>query len=222
MDAAKIIAGWKHRLTEMAANSPYVFRDTPDDLIEQFKQKKTLFIGWSDREISSAEAELGIAFPTVFRQYLLEMGKSNGDLFCGSECAEIDEFEKYQMTALRMLDPDLSLPRHAVVFMTHQGYTFLYFEAKGGFDAPIMQWIERERAPKQVSPGFCELVNAELGLAESNHKYLHEKGGQFVTLSRSGGSTWWSPSSGKRPLDWAKRVGADSRSKSGQHQNDGH
>ena len=78
---------------------------------------------------------LGVRFPAVFREYLREMAKSPGDLFRGSHLAGITEFEQFRADALGLLaetDPALTLPPEAVVFLSHQGYTFLYLLAVGG------------------------------------------------------------------------------------------
>lgn len=206
MDAATIIAGWKQRLTALAENPEYVFRDTPQDLIEQHYRRLTTFIGYSEPEVAAAEARLGVRFPAVFRQYLLEMAKSPGELFRGSHLAGITELEQFRVDALELLvetDPALTLPPEAVVFLSHQGYTFVYLLALGGFDGPPMQWTETERAPRQVAPTFADMVDAELRLMESNNRAFREKGGYYLTLHRGGGQTQSHPAlaSGERPLD---------------------
>ncbi len=99
------------------------------------------------------------------------MAKSPGDLFRGSDLAGIAEFDQYRADAVELLaatDPALSLPPKAVVFLSHQGYTFLFLLAVGQFDGPVMQWIEMEREPRQVAPTFAEMVDAELCVMESN------------------------------------------------------
>jgi hypothetical protein len=153
MDAADIIAGWKQRLTALAESPEYVFRDTSRHLIEKHFQRPTTFLGYPESEVASTEARLGIRLPAVFRQYLLEMAKSPGDLFRGSDVAGITEFEHFRTNALELLaetDPTLALPPEAVVFLFHQGYTFVYLLAVGGFDGPPRQWTETEREPRRI------------------------------------------------------------------------
>src|SRR5437764_14528484 len=87
MDAKLITAGWKERLLAMVDNPPYVFRDTPEHLIEQHRRRLTTFVGYSEEEVAGAEKCLGVRFPDVFRTYLLKMGRSPGELFRGSELA---------------------------------------------------------------------------------------------------------------------------------------
>jgi hypothetical protein len=206
MDAESIIADWKRRLTTLAENPPFVIRDTPQYLIEQHYQKLTTFVGYSELEVAEAEMRLDIRFPAVFRQYLREMAKSPGDLFRGSHLAGIAEFEQFRIDALNLLaetDSALSLPHEAVVFLSHQGYTFVYLIALGGFDCPPMQWTETEREPRQVATTFADMVDAELRLMESNNRAFCKQGGYYLTLHPGGGATQSHPAlaSGERPLD---------------------
>jgi hypothetical protein len=206
MDAASIIAGWKQRLTALADSPEFVYRDTPQHLIEQDYRRLTTFAGYTEAEVAAAEARLGVRFPAVFRQYLLEMAKSPGDLFRGSNLAGLAEFEEFRADALALLadtDPALNLPPEAVVFLFHQGYTFVYLLAVGGFDGPPMQWTETEREPRQVAPTFADMVDAELQLMESNNRAFRERGGYYKTLHPGGGGSMDFPalSSGERPLD---------------------
>src|SRR5687767_5918778 len=129
MDAASIIADWKRRLIALAKHPEYVFRDTPQDLIEEHYRRLTTFAGYTEAEVSAAETGFVVQFTMVFRQYLLEMAMSSGDLFRGSDLAGIDQFEQFRAQALELLadtDPALTLPREAIVFLFHQGYMFLY------------------------------------------------------------------------------------------------
>ena len=103
MDVTSIIAGWKQRLTALADNPGYVFLDTPQHLIDQEHQQLTTFVGYPEAEVATAEASLGVRFPAVFRQFLLEMGKSPGDLFRGSQLARITGFDQFRAAALTTL-----------------------------------------------------------------------------------------------------------------------
>ena len=93
----------------MADNPPYLFRDTPEYLIEQHYRRLTTFTGYSEPEILQAEARLGARFPAVFREYLRKMAKSPGELFTGSDLAGIADFEQF---APRHWNCWLRLTRH--------------------------------------------------------------------------------------------------------------
>ena len=206
MDAASIIADWKRQLVGGVAKPPYVYRDTPRRLIEKHHQRLTTFLGYPESEIAATEARLGVRFPDVFRTYLLEMGRSPGDLFRGSHLASLEDFEQFRADALELTsetDPTFILPPQAVVFLFHQGYTFVYLAAAGGFDSPPMQWTEGKRGTRQVAPGFAEMVGAELGSMERNDRSSKERGGYYLKIHPGGGTTETHPArtSGERPLD---------------------
>ncbi len=162
MDADTIIRGWQARLIAMADWPAYVFRNTEADLIDRHYQHVTQFAGYSEADIAAVETSLGVQFPSVFRAYLRLMARSPGGLFRGSDLAGIGEFPQFRQSALDLLaetDPTLSLPPQAVVFMSHQGYTFIYLECAGGFDSAPMQWLEGKPSPKRVADGFAQMVD---------------------------------------------------------------
>lgn len=209
MDAVTIIDGWKQRLIKLADHPEYVFRDTPQNLIDAHYNRLTNFVGYTEADVVAAEGELRGHFPTVFRQYLLEMAKSPGNLFCGSELAGISDFAQFRAGALELLaetDPALTLPSSAAVFLFHQGYTFTYILAEGGFDGPPMYWMEAEREPHQVASTFAEMIDAELRLMENNNRTFREQGGYYLTLHPDGGASQTHPAraSSERPLDHAE------------------
>jgi len=206
MDATKIIEGWKQRLVALADNPAYVFRNTPQQLIEQEYQRLTNFVGYPESDVVAVEARLSVRFPTMFRQYLLEMAKSPGDLFCGSDLAGLTEFDQFRVDALTLMaetDQALVLPADAVVFLFHQGYQFMYLNASGGFDVPPMLWMEGKRESQQVAATFADMVDAELRLMERNNRESRERGGYYQTLYPGGGGSMEFPAlhSGERPLD---------------------
>jgi len=202
MDSVSIIAEVKRRLVKMADDPPYVFCDTPAELIEQEYRRLTNFLGYSEAEVCGAEERLGGRLPEVFRTYLREMGRSPGELFCGSDLVGIGEFEDFRADALVLIakkDRGASLPPEAVVFLFHQGYTFLFLRAVGGFDGPVFQYMERETELRETNATFAGLIEAELTLMERVERASHENGGYYRILYPEGGGS--EIHSGDRPLD---------------------
>ena len=206
MDAASIVDSWKRRLTALAERPPYVFRETSEQLMDEYKSRQVTFVGFSESEIVKAESLVSGSFPAVFREYLLQMGKSPGHLFLGSDLAAISEFGQFRVDAEELLketDQSLTLPNEAVVFLFHQGYIFSYVLATGGFDSEPMQWAERQQQPTPLASTFAEFVDAELCLMEKVNQNSRESGGYWLKVHSSGVTERNFPSraSGVRPLD---------------------
>jgi len=214
MDADGIIAGWKRRLIALAENPPYVYDDTPQELIDRHVHRLTTFAGYSDAEIAAAETRLGVRFPVVFRTFLGEMAKSPGDLFRGHDLASLSQFEEFKTQALELLaetEDTLTLPRDAVVFLFSQGTWFGYLQADGGFDGPALRWNETERKPRLLAETFAQAVDEHLQAAERADAMLRAQGGYYLTIHPEGGSSMVFPALcwGHRPLDsekWRKHL----------------
>jgi hypothetical protein len=210
-DATAVIEGVKRRLVALAADPPYVFRDTPPELAAAYYRRLTTFEGYSESEVTGTEARLGVRFPAVFRAYLRLMGKSPGDLFRGSYLAGIDEFETLRADALALMaetNPDLTLPPAAVVFLFHQGYSLCYLLGEGGFDGPVFNYVETKLAPRVTASGFAEMVDTELRLMEAVDRASREQGGYYMRLDPEGGASYEYPAlnSGDRPLGTVSRA----------------
>jgi hypothetical protein len=185
--ANQIIRGVIDRLLRLAQNRPFRFRDTSRAEASMYLAGLFRFEGLLGGYINTLE-KMNARFPLVFRAYLREMGREHAALFEGSE-ADPYQMREYKRRALDLLKRDgvkeQVLGRNHVVFMFHQGYTFLYFEGgdRERFDSPVYQYTEGEAAPKKVAEGFAELLDAELRLMEENNRLQRESGGHFVSLA---------------------------------------
>jgi hypothetical protein len=156
----------------------------------------TTFEGSSEAEIVAAEADLGVRFTDVFRAYLRQMGKSRGHLLCGSNVAEPSRFPEFRQVAQELMhetSQSLELPPDAVVFLTHQGYQFLFIRPDGGFDCPVLMYMEMDEAPKQIADSFAAFLSAEVTGMEETHRMAHENGGHYVTVDDDGSTSFEFP-----------------------------
>jgi hypothetical protein len=205
MEAADLLEGIRQRLLAMAEDPPYRFRNTRREDAEQYQQQSRTFEGYSESEVSRAEERLGVRFPAVFRAFLLRMGKAPGELFGGSDLAPLRKLDSFRARARRFLERHGAgpLPEDAVVILAHQGYTFLFLLANGGFDSPVFQYLEEDPAPKQIAAGFAALLEGELQQLEANHRERHRRGGYWLWLWPGGGVSEEHPAlnSGERPVD---------------------
>lgn len=204
-DADSLINSIQQRLIAIADNPPYRYVNTSANDRAAHEAQRRSFTGYSNQAIAKVESSLGIRFPTVFRAYLRLMGVTHGDLFRGSNVASIDGFNEHREFAEELMEENSvtwSLEDNAVVFIEHQGYTFCYFIADGGFDSAIHQYVEGEESAKQCSASFAEMISAEVDLAERVNRDFRNAGGYFLTV-QGGRVSENHPAraSGIRPLD---------------------
>ncbi|MEU0539581.1 SMI1/KNR4 family protein [Nocardia sp. NPDC005978] len=205
-DAESIVAAWKSRLVTLADNPGYVFLDTPQELIDSHRARLTTFGGCGESELEAVELRIGARFPEIFREYLLRMGEHCGDLFRGSDRAGISGFDRLREDAREIVEDAggaWRLPPDAAVILTHQGYTFDYLRATGGFDGPVLRWSDgKPDEDTQVSPTFTGYVDAQIRLMEHNNRGTRDGGGYYLTLYPGGGGRQVRPArnSGDRPL----------------------
>jgi len=88
------------RLTAMADDPPFRFVDTPERDADAYLKRLKTFAGYSEPEVARAELRLGLVFPTVFRTFLLFMGRDRGELLAGSDLARVEDFEKFRANAI--------------------------------------------------------------------------------------------------------------------------
>lgn len=200
----------RRRLTTMADDPPYRFLDTSRGDAQAYQQRKKTFLGHSNAELAAAETRLGVTFPAVFRGYLSELGKACGDLFCGSDLADLASFQQFRLDAeelLRDSNVQHQLPENAIVFLFHQGYSFAFIVADGGLDCPVFQYVEGDEHWSQATAEFAEFVDLEIRLAEQNHHNFHDQGGYYVSIDSDGYASQIYPAlaDGKPPLDGPDR-----------------
>ena len=204
-EAEALIHTARERLIAVADNPPYRYVNTSPEDRAKYEAKKRSFTGYSDEDILAVESRLNILFPEVFRAYLRGMGISHGDLFCGSHVASLESCDQLREFAHELIDNcqvDWQLDDKAFVFLEHQGYTFNYFIADGGFDSAVYQYVEGDSSGHRCAPGFAEFIDGEISLAEKNNRDLRERGGYFLTIADGYVSEEFpSRNSGIRPLD---------------------
>lgn len=205
LDADRYVDAWKQRLVAMAENPPYVFRDTPQDLIEQHRAFLTTFAGYPEADVASMEARLGVRLPAVFRTYLLKMGIGHAELFQGSDLVSPASVEQFRADGIAIMKDSRGedfLANEAVVFIVHQGYMFFYLLADGQFDGSVFLYPGGRALPRQASDTFAAFVDTEIDVMEETRAASRELGGYYLTLHRDGGRSEDHPAlaSGERPM----------------------
>ena len=203
--ASKIIDDVVNRLVALERDRTYRFRATRRADAERYLARSGAIVGCSDDEVSAREAVLGGRYPDVFREYLLALGRRSGRLFQGSDVG-FDHHDELVRSAAELLaaeGTDEALPNDAEVFLVHQGYSFTYVRAVGGFDSSVYSFVEGQDTVKVASATFAGLLEAELALMEANDRASRDAGGTWIRVNRDGSITQTFPAraSGERPLD---------------------
>ncbi|WP_159372889.1 SMI1/KNR4 family protein [Nocardia caishijiensis] len=208
IDAETVVEEWKSRLIALAERPEYVFVDTPQELIDRHRARLVTFEGCTDAELEAVESRIGGRFPAVFRQYLLQMGEACGDLFRGSETGGIRSFDQLRDDAREIVDDvggRWALPSDAAVVLTHQGYTFDYVRAVGGFDGPVLRWTDgKPHEETRIAATFARYVDGQLRLCERNNRAARERGGYSLVLFPGGGGRRIYPA--RNPGDRSQRA----------------
>ena len=114
--------------------------------------------GCTSAEIERIESELGVELPPCYKDFLLAMGRSAGEFMVGTDYS-IDKLPKFRTWAEHCMASNkvtFRLPQAAVVFASHQGYSFLYFDADGGLDPPVLMYTEAQPGLTQIATSFSE------------------------------------------------------------------
>jgi SMI1-KNR4 cell-wall len=108
-------------------------------------------------EVEALERQLGVVFPEAYKAFLLILGRDGGPDFVGSDCTigEVPTLREGAERLLRAQGSPFRLPEQAVVFLMHQGYSFLFFVADGTVeDPPVFAYLEGDPGPIQKAESF--------------------------------------------------------------------
>lgn len=175
----------KRRLRVLTENRNYFFKDTTRTDAENYLKNKTEFEGLTPKEIQDLELSLRRSFPDDFRQYLLELGRNCGELFCLGQDINPEKFIEYQEWAKEIIEDeqiDSFLTGNTIIFFFHQGYWFYYFDMEGK-NCPIYLYVEGDKEPQKIFDNFSELLESELQYIEKANSDGQNSDGYFLTIS---------------------------------------
>ncbi len=202
-----LMAGVARRLRAMASRPVYRFKRTSRAAAARHVERSTHLLGFSEPEIQTVESFAGTRLPETYRTFLAFMGRSCGDLFCGSDLPRPNDFPAHLLKAQGLLleeQSGLSLPPRSVVILIHQGYSFAFLEAAPVTDCPVLRYVEGDASFDEAAASFQALLEMELTALERAHERSLASGGYFLTVYPDGSGRQEHPSrnSGVRPLDF--------------------
>lgn len=116
--------------------------------------------GCTTEEIENVKLRQGVKFlPDVYRQFLNEMGHQAGKLYYGSDYSykAILSLKVDIQHDLEFFERNFKLPEGAVIFLSHQGYVFWYFDTTNEEnDPPVYRFSDDVEAPIMVKEKLSE------------------------------------------------------------------
>jgi len=135
---------------------------TPVDVfIERYKALGLKGSPWTARQVKALEQHLGFLLPSSYQAYLMIAGDSPPPALTGSDCHAdyLFDLREWGEELLGECGNPFKLPDHAVVFLMHQGYQFLYFDADGiNEDPPVFFYFENWTAAEKRYDCFSDWV----------------------------------------------------------------
>lgn len=117
--------------------------------------------GCTHTQVQELEALAGNNFPSVYRSFLLVMGRGAGRFFEGTDIF-YPEILTNREGAIELLKEDgqpFALADSDYVFACHQGYQFLYFSLDGSHpDPPVFYYAEGAKSSEKKSDHFSEFL----------------------------------------------------------------
>src|SRR6267142_5287076 len=113
--------------------------------------------GCTPSEIGQIESTFQLQLPTIYKEFMARMGKAAGHFLVGSDYlfpAPL-RLRRDAELLLKQSGVKFRFDRNHFVFLGHQGYEFLFFDAREPQDPAIFLLMEGEE-PKQVLPHFSE------------------------------------------------------------------
>lgn len=110
-------------------------------------------------EVEGLEQQFNVKLPAAYTAFLLILGRDGGPDFIGSDCT-IRHLPGLRVAAEELIKKSGSqfqLPRKPVVFLMHQGYSFVYFVAdETSEDPPVFFYQEGDAAPMKKAERFTD------------------------------------------------------------------
>lgn len=114
--------------------------------------------GLTETEIREIGQRQGVRLPDLYVRFLTRMGRSAGDFLRGSDFLYPDllPLKDYARGLLEEDEADFGLRDSHFVFLMHQGYQFLFFDADESEDPAVYLYLEGEGPPARVADRFSD------------------------------------------------------------------
>ncbi len=134
--------------------------------------EQSTIIGCTSEEIINLEKFFKVKLPSTYVEFLHKLGKNAGSFLVGSDFLydKLYKLTEYANNLLIENKSSLKLPEAAFVFISHQGYQFMFFNCNEASNA-IYYYLEGEQAFEKVYNSFddwlAETVQDEIDAVKS-------------------------------------------------------
>ena len=129
--------------------------ESVNELIKSGLVKKDALKGCNDSEINTLESTYKISLPKDYVYFLQLMGKDSATFLKGTDFLyeKLFKLKEHAIDLLKENNANYHLRENDFVFMSHQGYQFLFFKCNTN-DASIYYYEDGEEDVKEVYPNF--------------------------------------------------------------------
>jgi hypothetical protein len=146
----------------MSASAKDVIDRAAARLIDAGLADEAALWGCRAEEVAQLEGSLGVALPSIYRQFLARMGRSTGAFLTGTDFlfARLVDLRGEAEHLLEEVNSPFRLAKADFVFTMHQGYQFLYFTTGEADDPSVWHFAEGDAEPRRVFAHFSEWLSA--------------------------------------------------------------
>jgi hypothetical protein len=119
--------------------------------------------GCTSEEVDTVERREAVKLPTLYKEFLLKMGKGAGQFLKGTDIfyEHLPRLRGWAEESLRESNSSFQLSKSFFVFGSHQGYEFMLLELRpNNEDPPVWIYSEGAKIPVQKWPGFSMYLQA--------------------------------------------------------------
>lgn len=142
-------------------NKEFVIDVVKNRLIALGVAKSEEIIGCSSEQIKALEEHFSVKLPKLYREFLSIMGIRAGSFYVGTQIFYDSLFvlKEAAQSLLKFNKVPFVLPKDAFVFLSHQGYQFMYFCTDTNEDDPaVYYYLEGEHNVVKYDDSFSDFL----------------------------------------------------------------
>jgi len=139
-------------------------RELRERLVQAGIARPSEIRGCTAEEIEEVRATQGLPLPRVYEEFLREMGRGAGAFLRGTDVfyPRVLQVHEWALDLLAEDGAETVLPSGAFVFLSHQGYQFMFFPTGQSDDPAVYFYREQARAAQQRFDSFSSFLASSI------------------------------------------------------------